>query len=153
MGFATPFSRHASPGGSHGSLGLGESYVDGDRETEQLDVFFANLLRARLDREVNPLSLLQPALREQWFNHQTAHRAWQVGEAHYDLGNDFYRAMLGPSMAYTCEYWRNSQTLDEAQTAKFDLICRKLNLQPGIRVLDIGCGWGGRWEEWEGWCR
>jgi cyclopropane-fatty-acyl-phospholipid synthase len=65
-----------------------------------------------------------------------------VGEVHYDLGNDFYQAMLGRSMAYSCGYWKNALTLDEAQDAKLELICRKLDLRPGMRLLDIGCGWG-----------
>ncbi|HSP43915.1 MAG TPA: cyclopropane fatty acyl phospholipid synthase, partial [Luteolibacter sp.] len=68
--------------------------------------------------------------------------AWKVGEVHYDLGNDFHSAMLGPSMTYSCGYWRDAETLEEAQHAKLDLICRKLCLKPGMRLLDIGCGWG-----------
>ena len=128
---------------SRGSLGLGESYMDGDWDAERLDEFFTHLLRARLDREVKPLSLLLPVLRERVFNRQNPRRAWQVGERHYDLGNDFYQSMLGPSMTYTCGYWKSADTLDQAQEAKLELICQKLRLQPGMRVLDIGCGWGG----------
>jgi cyclopropane-fatty-acyl-phospholipid synthase len=127
---------------AQGSLGLGEAYVDGDWEAEQLDEFFCRVLRARLDREVKPLRLLLPVLRARVRNLQSARRAWRVGEAHYDLGNDFYQAMLGRSMAYSCAYWKNAATLDEAQDAKLDLICRKLDLRPGMRLLDIGCGWG-----------
>jgi cyclopropane-fatty-acyl-phospholipid synthase len=128
---------------SRGSLGLGESYMDGDWDAEQLDGFFDHILRAKLDREVKPLSLLLPVLRERVFNRQNPKRAWQIGERHYDLGNDFYQAMLGPSMAYTCGYWKSADTLDQAQEAKLELICQKLRLKPGMRVLDIGCGWGG----------
>jgi cyclopropane-fatty-acyl-phospholipid synthase len=128
---------------SRGSLGLGESYMDGDWDAEQLDGFFDHILRAKLDREVKPLSLLLPVLRERVFNRQNPKRAWQIGERHYDLGNDFYQAMLGPSMAYTCGYWKSADTLDQAQAAKLELICQKLRLKPGMRVLDIGCGWGG----------
>ena len=63
---------------------------------------------------------------------------------HYDVSNTFYRMLLGPSMAYTCAVFPTPQaTLDEAQTFKFDLVCRKLDLQPGMRLLDVGCGWGG----------
>jgi cyclopropane-fatty-acyl-phospholipid synthase len=65
-----------------------------------------------------------------------------VGEAHYDLGNEIYTAMLDQRMVYTCAYWRNADTLDQAQRHKLDLVCRKLDLRPGMRVLDIGCGWG-----------
>ena len=128
---------------SRGSLGLGEAYMDGDWDAEQLDEFFAHVLRARLDREVKPLSLLVPVLRGMIFNRQNLKRAWQVGEAHYDLGNEFYQAMLGPRMAYTCGYWKDAETLEQAQDAKLELICRKLRLRPGMRLLDIGCGWGG----------
>ena len=127
---------------AHGSLGLGDAYVDGDWDADQLDEFFARVLRARLDREVRPLRMFFPVLRARLTNRQTASRAWRVGEVHYDLGNDFYRAMLGPTMAYSCGYWRDAATLDEAQEAKLDLVCRKLLLSPGRRVLDIGCGWG-----------
>ena len=63
---------------------------------------------------------------------------------HYNVGNDFYRSVLGPTRAYSCAYWnRDGITLDEAQAAKFELICRKLDLKPGMRLLDIGCVWGG----------
>ena len=127
---------------NHGSLALGESYMDGEWDAERLDEFFARVLRARLDREVKPLHLILPVMRDRIFNRQNSRRAWQVGRVHYDLGNDFYQAMLGPVMAYSCGYWKNATTLAEAQTAKLDLICRKLQLAPGMRVLDIGCGWG-----------
>ena len=132
------FSRIAA----HGSLGLGEAYVDGEWDSDRLDEFFTRVLRARLDREVRPLRLVLPALGARLTNRQSARRAWQVGVSHYDLGNDFYRAMLGKTMAYSCGCWRNAATLDEAQEAKLELICRKLLLAPGMRVLDIGCGWG-----------
>jgi cyclopropane-fatty-acyl-phospholipid synthase len=127
---------------ARGSLALGESYMDGGWNADQLDEFFTRVLRAHLDREARPLSLLLPLLRERILNRQNTRRAWQVGRAHYDLGNDFYQAMLGPVMAYSTGYWKNATTLAQAQEAKLDLICRKLQLRPGMRVLDIGCGWG-----------
>ncbi|MDQ7732156.1 cyclopropane fatty acyl phospholipid synthase [Halomonas sp. SpR1] len=127
---------------ARGNLGLGERYMDGDWDAEHLDEFFFKLMRARLPDQVNHSKLVFHHLKTRLVNLQTAKRAFQVGEAHYDLGNDFYAAMLDKRMTYTCGYWKDAQTLDEAQEAKLDLICRKLELKPGMRVLDIGCGWG-----------
>ena len=76
-------------------------------------------------------------------NPQRPSRAFEVGRRHYDLGNDLFHAMLDRRMIYSCALWEAAETLDEAQEAKLDLICRKLRLEPGMRVLDIGCGWGG----------
>jgi cyclopropane-fatty-acyl-phospholipid synthase len=81
-------------------------------------------------------------VRARLFNRQAA-RAFEVGERHYDVGNDLYEAMLGRRMVYTCAYWKNADTLDAAQEAKLDLVCRKIGLRPGARVLDLGCGWAG----------
>jgi cyclopropane-fatty-acyl-phospholipid synthase len=126
-----------------GSLGLGESYMDGHWTAERLDELFTRVLGARLDREVaRSVRFALHFLRHRLFNLQNGRRAWQVGEAHYDLGNDFYEKMLDRRMTYTCGYWENASGLDEAQEAKLDMICRKLELKPGQRVLDIGCGWG-----------
>lgn len=127
---------------AHGSLGLGEAYMDGAWDVKRPDEFFYRTLRADLGRELKPLRLVFHSLKARLFNHQSVKRAWQVGEQHYDLGNDFYIAMLDPRMAYTCGYWKDANDLAEAQEAKLDLICRKLDLKPGMRVLDIGCGWG-----------
>ncbi|MFM0741344.1 cyclopropane fatty acyl phospholipid synthase [Paraburkholderia xenovorans] len=125
------------------NLGLGESYMDGQWDCDRLDEFFARILSAGLDRQVAPIRLMFHALKARLLNRQTATRAWQVGEQHYDIGNDFYEAMLDKRMTYTCGYWGNgARTLEEAQEAKLDMICRKLGLQPGMRLLDIGCGWG-----------
>lgn len=127
---------------AEGSLGLGEAYMDGWWECERLDEFFARVLRARLDERVKNPSLVWRALKARLINLQSVRRAWHVGEVHYDLGSDFFEAMLDPYMAYSCGYWANAKTLEEAQVAKLDLICRKLGLEPGMRLLDIGCGWG-----------
>lgn len=127
---------------SQGNLGLGESYMDGDWEVPHLDEFFHRLLRARLDREVQPLRILLHAVRYRFLNLQNVRRAWRVGRQHYDLSNELYRAMLDSRMAYSCGYWATATTLEQAQEAKLELICRKLQLQPGMRLLDIGCGWG-----------
>ncbi len=127
---------------SRGSLGLGEAYIEGLWDVESLDSFFFRVLRAQLDRQIAPIRLALHALRAHILNLQTVRRAWQVGEAHYDLGNDFYRAMLDDRMTYTCGYWKNATTLEQAQEHKLELVCRKLGLRKGMRVLDIGCGWG-----------
>lgn len=126
---------------ARGSLGLGESYMDGWWDCEALDEFFCRILRARLDERVST-TLVWHSLRARLFNLQSLRRAWQVGEAHYDLGNEFFAAMLDSRMTYTCGYWAKANNLEDAQTAKLDLICRKLGLAPGMRLLDIGCGWG-----------
>jgi cyclopropane-fatty-acyl-phospholipid synthase len=127
---------------TRGSLGLGESYVDGWWDCDQLDGFITRILRARLDEQVGRAGWLWASLKARLTNLQSPLRAWQVGELHYDLGNDLYEAMLDPSMAYSCAYWPAAQTLDQAQEAKLELICQKLQLQPGMTLLDIGCGWG-----------
>lgn len=128
---------------AQGSIGLGETYMDGWWEAERLDEFFYRLLRAQIDRRIFRLSLLVPHLRARLVNLQSRTRAFQVSEAHYDLGNDFFAHMLDRRMVYTCAYWRGASDLDAAQEAKLDLVCRKIGLKPGQRVLDIGCGWGG----------
>ena len=126
----------------NGSLGLGESYMDGWWDCEQLDEMYNRLLRSKASRRAF-VAYLAPWLLSVFANLQNKARAFQVGEEHYDLGNDLYRAMLDEQMIYTCAYWRDADNLDDAQQHKLELVCRKLDLQPGMRVLDIGCGWGG----------
>ncbi|MBP6942803.1 MAG: cyclopropane fatty acyl phospholipid synthase [Candidatus Buchananbacteria bacterium] len=125
-----------------GSLGLGESYMDGWWDAAQLDEFFHRLLKADLASAIKPIALLPLVARDVVLNPQAGRRSFKVGEQHYDTGNDLYRAMLDKRLTYTCGYWKDATTLDEAQEAKLDLICRKLGLKAGDRVLDIGCGWG-----------
>ena len=127
---------------SQGSLGLGESYMDGWWDCEQLDGFFCRVLQARLDEQVGRPGWWWTLLRARLTNLQSLRRAWQVGRVHYDLGNDLYAAMLDPSMAYSCAYWAHAGDLAQAQEAKLELVCRKLALEPGMTLLDIGCGWG-----------
>lgn len=126
----------------HGTLGLGDAYVDGWWDAARLDEFFTRLIRCRVDRQLWNLPKRILGIVAALGNLQNIRRARQVGETHYDLNNDLYRAMLGERMVYTCAYWRNATTLDRAQEDKLELVCRKLALEPGMKVLDIGCGWG-----------
>jgi len=126
-----------------GSIGLGEAYMDGWWDAEKLDEFFFRVLGADLDKKVKGnWKLIFFVLFNYLFNIQNKKRAFAIGKHHYDLGNDLYVAMLDPRMTYTCGYFKNALGLAEAQEAKLDLVCRKLNLQPGQTVLDIGGGWG-----------
>ena len=127
-----------------GSLGLGESYMDGWWECERLDMFFHRALKHKLDEQLphHVQDIVRIAL-ARLVNLQSKKRAWQVGKAHYDLGNDLFTLMLDPYMQYSCGYWKDATTLEAAQEAKLDMICRKLQLKPGMTLLDIGCGWGG----------
>jgi cyclopropane-fatty-acyl-phospholipid synthase len=127
---------------SQGSLGLGESYMDGWWDVESLDGMIVKLLGARLDERVHGIASRFDDLRAWLLNLQTARRAGEVGRRHYDIGNDLFQKMLGRRMVYSCGYWREADDLNAAQEAKLDLVCRKLGLRPGMRVLDIGCGWG-----------
>ena len=128
---------------SHGSLGVGESYMDGWWDVPQLDEFFTRIQRAELHKKIKPLSVLWLSLKGRLFNRQTQARSAKVAREHYDLGNDLYQIMLDRNMQYTCAYWKDAQTLDQAQENKLHLICRKLYLKPGLRVLELGSGFGG----------
>jgi cyclopropane-fatty-acyl-phospholipid synthase len=125
-----------------GRLGVGESYVDGEWDSPAVDEFIAKLLRARVNEQVRDWSALLYVAAARVFNLQNATRVFQAGERHYDIGNDLYEAMLGQTMSYTCGYWAGAKNLDEAQRAKLDLVCRKIGLRPGMKVLELGCGWG-----------
>lgn len=126
-----------------GSLGLGESYMNGWWDAQELDQFFYRVFEANLESKVRfswpaVLSFIEGFL----LNLQTYSRAFEVGKEHYDQGNDLYKAMLDKRLTYTCGYWKDAKDLDGAQEAKLDLVCRKIGLKPGDNVLDIGCGWG-----------
>jgi cyclopropane-fatty-acyl-phospholipid synthase len=127
---------------SQGSLGAGESYMEGWWDAEQLDELFHRLLRARLEGRFrfSPGTLLTMA-RGLAINY-ARRRPFQIGKDHYDVGNELFRLMLDARMTYTCGYWKNAKTLDQAQEAKLDLVCRKLGVREGDCILDIGSGWG-----------
>lgn len=126
-----------------GSLALGEAYMDRWWDCPRLDEFFARVLRVRLDRHVRSRTWLWAALKARVLDRQSIRRVALMAGRHYDLGNDLFRHMLDRRMIYSCGYWDGARNLDEAQEQKLDLVCRKLGLEPGMRVLDIGCGWGG----------
>jgi len=127
-----------------GSLALGESYMDGWWGCDALDQFFCKVLSAELYRKVHyPKQVLLEIVKAKATNLQRKSKAFEVGKRHYDIGNDLFAVMLDKGMNYSCGYWQKAKTLDDAQEAKLDLICRKVNLSPGMAVLDIGCGWGG----------
>jgi len=131
---------------AHGSLGFGEGYEDSLWECAQLDELFTRLLTVDIDEKLEVftrLRLLAESLRQRLFNLQSESRAYQVGHRHYDIGNDVFEAMLDTGMNYSCGYWARADNLEDAQRDKLDLICRKLELKPGERLLEIGCGWGG----------
>jgi cyclopropane-fatty-acyl-phospholipid synthase len=126
-----------------GTLGVGESFTDGWWDCDAIDQMIDRVVRAGVqDMLTGNWVLGLHLVRARLFNRQAA-RAFEVGERHYDVGNDLYEAMLGRRMVYTCAYWKNADTLDAAQEAKLDLVCRKIGLRPGARVLDLGCGWAG----------
>ena len=125
-----------------GSLGLGEAYMAGWWDARRLDMFFYKVLRAALDEKVNARKLLPHILKAKLLNAGRKSKAFEIGEKHYDIGNLLFEHMLDKRMVYSGGYWKDADNLDEAQEAKLDLICRKLGLKPGMKVLDIGCGWG-----------
>ena len=135
---------------TRGSLGFGEAYMDNLWDCPQLDTLFTTLLRTDIDQKLRSLPRLRLLLTfasaqitQQLLNLQSRARAFTVAERHYDIGNELFATMLDSTLSYSCGYWANANTLEAAQLAKLDMICRKLDLQPGERLLDIGCGWGG----------
>ncbi len=126
-----------------GTLAFGESYMDGWWDAPDMSEMIAHVARAGLSsRSLVSLSLILNVTKALLLNQQSIFRAREVGKKHYDVGNDLYKAMLDKRMTYTCGYWENTKTLDDAQEAKLDLVCKKIGLKKGDRVLDIGGGWG-----------
>ncbi len=128
---------------AQGSLGLGEAYVDGWWDCEQLDEFVARCLRHQVyQRLPHGVATWGLYLHARFANRQTKRRAFTVGGTHYDLGNDLFAATFDSRITGSCGYWNGVDDLDAAQEAKLDLICRKIGLERGQTVMDIGCGWG-----------
>jgi cyclopropane-fatty-acyl-phospholipid synthase len=135
---------------TRGSLGFGEAYMDGLWDCQRLDDMFTALHRAGIGERIRTLPRLRllfstlASIANCWLiNQQSPRRAFRIGERHYDIGNELFEAMLDPTMSYSCGYWAHAEDLGQAQRDKLDMICRKLELEPGERLLDIGCGWGG----------
>ncbi|MDW3095471.1 MAG: cyclopropane fatty acyl phospholipid synthase [Gammaproteobacteria bacterium] len=127
---------------SEGSLALGEGYMDGWWDAESVDEFICKILSSDISKSIKPYKILALSLQAKLINLQNLSRSVQVAESHYNLGNRLFEIMLDKRLTYTCGYWKNATDLDTAQEAKLDLVCRKLNLEKGQHILDIGCGWG-----------
>jgi cyclopropane-fatty-acyl-phospholipid synthase len=124
-------------------LGMGESYMDGWWDAADIDALIFRLVRANLQEKLRRNYKIALKLSGYYLiNMQTRRRAFEIGERHYDLGDELFQNMLDKRMNYSCAYWKDAKTLDEAQEDKLELICKKLYLKPGMKVLDIGCGWG-----------
>ena len=127
-----------------GLLGLGESYMDGWWECERVDILIYKFLTGRLDEYLpihlhNILNLFSAKL----LSLKPDHVSLTSGNKEHEIGYDIFAVMLDNYMQYSCGLWREGTSLDEAQTAKLQMICEKLQLSPGMRILDLGCGWGG----------
>jgi cyclopropane-fatty-acyl-phospholipid synthase len=127
-----------------GSLALGESYMEGWWDCNSRDEFFSRVLSTNLENIIKKSpKLVAEIMLTKIVNYQTQSRVFNNIHKHYDIGNELFSKMLDKRMIYSCAYWKDAATLDEAQENKLDLACRKLKLEPGMHVLDIGCGWGG----------
>ena len=128
---------------AEGTLGFGEAYMDGWWDSGQLDETMARILGSGAQHLLpRNLKTLRLALSARWTNRQNKKRAWDVGDQHYNLGNDLFAATFDSRLTGSCGYWKEATDLDAAQDAKLDLICRKIGLRAEQSVFDIGCGWG-----------
>lgn len=129
---------------ARGPLGLGEAYMDRDWDVRSLDDLFRRVITADLGRSaIAMLNRLLLNLRARFSNLQSRRRAAAVAETHYDLDHRMYELFLGPYNQYTCCFFRDTDDLEQAEIIKLEMICDKLEIGSGDRVLDIGCGWGG----------
>jgi cyclopropane-fatty-acyl-phospholipid synthase len=135
--------RFFSRGLTGGSLAMGESYMDGWWDAPALDEFFTRVHKIELYNRVGTLYDFWLRAISRVLNRQSRRRSVAVAERHYNLGTELYERMLGPDMQYTCAYWQHADRLDTAQENKLSLIARKLCVEPGMTVLDLGCGFGG----------
>jgi cyclopropane-fatty-acyl-phospholipid synthase len=128
---------------SQASVGIGEAYMDGWWDVPALDEFFCRIQKAELQQKLVTPEVLWLVARGRLFNRQSKFASKDVARKHYDIGNDLYQVMLDRHMQYTCGYWKDADNLDQAQENKLHLICRKLHLKPGMRVLELGGGFFG----------
>jgi len=126
-----------------GHLGIGESFMDKWWDCASLDELVCKIISNEIQTKIRTTpSLIANIVIAKIINMQSPKRSREVAERHYDLPVELYRSFLDENMQYTCGYWKNTDSLDDAQIQKMDLIARKLMLEPGMTVLDIGCGWG-----------
>ena len=128
---------------SQGGSALGESYMDGWWECQAIDLMVERAMRAGLQEKLATPRAWWESFKGGMRPRDGVDQSRIVGRMHYAVGNQVFQAMLDPYMAHSCAYWvEGAQTLEEAQIAKLEMVCRKLQLRPGMRVLDMGCGWG-----------
>ncbi|MDX1974524.1 MAG: cyclopropane fatty acyl phospholipid synthase [Rickettsiales bacterium] len=125
-------------------MGLGESYMDGWWDCDDLEGMFFRMFRTdnRLQYTAKNWKYIAAKIKGKLLPDGSIKRSDNIGKKHYDIGNDLFTVMLDDTMMYTCGIWQNASSLYEAQIAKLDMICRKLKLEPGMTLLDVGCGWG-----------
>lgn len=128
---------------SFGKLGLGESYMDAWWDCDDIGEFIHRLLKAKIQKKVNPIKFIIPVIKGRLYNLQKKRKVEKDVGSHYNTGNLLFKNMLDKRMNYSCGYWKDATNLDDAQEAKLDLICKKIYLKDGMSILDIGCGWGG----------
>ncbi|MBT4107825.1 MAG: cyclopropane-fatty-acyl-phospholipid synthase, partial [Proteobacteria bacterium] len=131
-----------------GTVGLGEAYMDGWWDCESIDEMITRSFRAGLEDKIRSnFKFFIYLIGLRLMNRQSESRAFQVAEQHYDIGNDIFERMLDKHMNYSCGFWESATCLEDAQMAKMEMICEKLQLERGMKVLEIGCGWGAlaRW--------
>ncbi|CAL8131182.1 unnamed protein product [Orchesella dallaii] len=132
---------------NEGLLAVAEEYINWGWEfmgtDDQMVQLFCRVLDSKMYQQYyHPINRFLNYLEFQAFNLQTPQRAFQVAEKHYDMGNAIFESFLDPAMQYSCGYWSKADNLNDSQLHKLELIAKKLDLKPGMRVLDMGCGWG-----------